>query len=86
MWRCNPFRRDILARDDTNVVLTADLGKIRLNYDDTYARSATMNLKQARDLREALDEAIWFTELFYDGEYELTAAEVQAKLQPCLPA
>ena len=86
MWRCNPFRRDILARDDTNVVLTADRGNIRLNYDDAYARSATMNLKQARELREALDEAIWFTELFYDGEYELTAEEIRTRLQSCLSA
>lgn len=74
------YMRYIEANDDTCVTVGVKDGQIRLSTDDYYARRAYLTPQQAAQLRDALDEALWLTEIVYDGAYQKTAAEIAAAM------
>lgn len=65
--------------EETQVSLHGD--RIRVCTDYWVGTPTHLTIDQAKQLREALDEAIWLHEIAFDGNYMKSEAEIQAALQ-----
>lgn len=76
----DPYKRYVTGVDgeETQVLLHGE--HIRVCTDYWTGHPTHLTIEQAKELRDALDEAIWLHELAFDGEYMKSEAEIKAAL------